>query len=332
MSIMSSGMKNALARFNDMWTNEVADDINESDMMVDDFDGLTSGIVESPIDETEEIIANSAPQIYGNINDYAVDSASDFEPKYSFIIDEEASFEPVAEELTETSAVAFDSNASFGDFSINFSFDDDLPEVPVRAEKPSVPEIKKAEPSLNTANVVKGSFGFNTTNKAAGSSYAAKPATAAKNTFSSGLTVDILRPTKVDDVAEACAKIKEGIIVVAVLSGISDKNVRLRYLDYFSGCCKGCDANFKEVVRVDSSDCVLVAVPSGVNLQLPVDAAAAMAAAATAEPAPAPKQVSSQPPFDNLFSSANFDSNDSQKGATNSADKGEMLDWYKDKF
>ena len=83
-------------------------------------------------------------------------------------------------------------------------------------------------------------------------------------------TVQILKPANISEASEASALLKKGVIVVAVLSGISDKNARVRYSDFLCGCCKGCDADFCEIVPVDAADAVLMAIPGNVTLVQPV--------------------------------------------------------------
>ena len=83
------------------------------------------------------------------------------------------------------------------------------------------------------------------------------------------VTVQVLNPVDINEAEEAGNLLKKNIIVVAVLSGIADKNARVRYSDFLTGCCKGCDAEFKAIVPVELTDSVLVAVPKGVKLSMP---------------------------------------------------------------
>jgi len=121
-------------------------------------------------------------------------------------------------------------------------------------------------------NRIKSAVGFNTgfaTAQTQSSFTSSRLSTGGRGMVAEKAAVQVLTPTKVEDVGEACAYLKEGAVVMAVLSGITDKSTRMRYLDYLCGCCKGCDADFKEVVSVESSDCVLVAAPRGIGLKTP---------------------------------------------------------------
>lgn len=177
--------------------------------------------------------------------------------------------------------------------------------------------------SVKADNQVKASVGFNTATAAASASTTFSPTrftTGGRAMTSEKVSVQILKPTKVEDVSDACALVKDGNIVMANLCGIPDMTSRLRYLDYLSGCCKGCDAEFKEVVKVESADCVLVATPKGIGIKSP-----AVQAPVMEMPETQPAQSSEKPNRPSAFSSVfgNVDLGGGQGATTN---------WYTDKF
>lgn len=149
----------------------------------------------------------------------------------------------------------------------------------------STPKMQYTETSANytaparneqtVQNTVKASVGFNTATTSAtpNSSYTASRISGGRSMTSDKYSVQVLRPTTVEEVNEACTLLKDGNVVMTVLSGIADRTARLRYLDYLSGCCKGCDADFKEIVKVDSIDAVLIASPRGIGIKFPIPAA-----------------------------------------------------------
>lgn len=224
--------------------------------------------------------------------------------------------------------------ASFDDFVVNTSFlfsGKTTNSVPAEAPR----EIKIEKPATNQ---VKASVGFNTASASTNPTptYSASKVTAsARPSSSDKYSVQVLRPTNVEDVNEACTLLKEGNVVMAVLSGIGDRNARLRYLDYLSGCCKGCDADFKEIVKVDSIDAVLIASPRGIGIKFPVPAAAEPAAPAQASTTPA----SNASAFANVFGTTN-EAPVSRPSAFSSVfgnidlggGEGQKTNWYTDKF
>lgn len=224
--------------------------------------------------------------------------------------------------------------AAFDDFVVNTSFlfsGKTTNSVPAEAPK----EIKIEKPATNQ---VKASVGFNTASASTNptpSYTASKVTSSARPSSSDKYSVQVLRPTNVEDVNEACTLLKEGNVVMAVLSGIGDRNARLRYLDYLSGCCKGCDADFKEIVKVDSIDAVLIASPRGIGIKFPVPAAAEPAAPAQASTTPA----SNASAFANVFGTTN-EAPVSRPSAFSSVfgnvdlggGEGQKTNWYTDKF
>ena len=81
------------------------------------------------------------------------------------------------------------------------------------------------------------------------------------------VTVQILKPTEISEATAAGTLLKKGIVVICNLSEIPDKNTRIRFSDFLCGCCKGCDADFTEIISVESPNAVLIAVPSSVGLK-----------------------------------------------------------------
>lgn len=138
----------------------------------------------------------------------------------------------------------------------------------------------------------KAVVGFNTTAAAGTPSGTPYSGGAARATNYGGksmdnLTVQVLRPKEISEASFVGSLLKKGIVVVCNLSEIPDKNTRIRFSDYLCGCCKGCDASFSEIISVESSTAVLIAVPSNVNLINSVDAPQAPAEDKTkAKPAP----------------------------------------------
>ncbi len=197
--------------------------------------------------------------------------------------------------------------------------------------KPEIVAKPSAQESIGVKadNVVKASVGFNTATATVNTTSftSSKFTTGGKTMASEKISVQILKPTRVEDVSEACSILKEGSIIMAVLSGIPDKNARLRYLDYLSGCCKGCDADFKEIVKVDSIDCVLVAAPRGVGLKFPVLQAYATQQAAQTQEEESDEQEAVKPQAErpSAFSSV-FGNVDLGGG------KGAATNWYTDRF
>lgn len=260
-------------------------------------------------------------QIYAN-NSYTGDGYEDLTVP-TFSVAKSAKFDepvktPAFESVAPARSVVTESkpaaNSIFNGF-VNTSFlFDTKPSVrseAVKIETPTTVEPVKSEP-VNAEPVkrpqVRTSVGFNTaTASASTSGYTpSKLATGSRSISADKFSVQVLRPTNVEDVNEACTLLKDGNVVMTVLSGISDRNARLRYLDYLSGCCKGCDADFREIVKVDSIDAVLIAAPKGIGLKFPIPQAAAAAAYAEAaeEPEQKPASSSTQGAF-NVFGATN---------------------------
>ncbi len=124
------------------------------------------------------------------------------------------------------------------------------------------------------------------------------------------MTVQILKPTDISEASEASSLLKNGIIVIAELSGIADKNARVRYSDFLCGCCKGCDADFREIVPVDAANSVLIAVPTGAALKMPIEKVRE-AAPATSQATPGAK-VNDQ--VDSLFSNLDISGSQNFRG------------------
>lgn len=137
---------------------------------------------------------------------------------------------------------------------------------------PATPDVEQNNTGDDVKTVkAKAVVGFNTTGST-GSSSSATGYTSQRNTRYGGvamdnLTVQVLKPTEISEATAAGSLLKKGVVVICNLSEIPDKNTRIRFSDFLCGCCKGCDADFSEIISVESSNAVLIAVPSNVTLK-----------------------------------------------------------------
>ena len=116
------------------------------------------------------------------------------------------------------------------------------------------------------------------------------------------MTVQVLKPTEISEATAAGSLLKKGIVVICNLSEIPDKNTRIRFSDFLCGCCKGCDADFSEIISVESPNAVLIAVPSSVTLKN-----AAPATKVEEKPTPAPIEIDG-PDISDIFTYTPSDS------------------------
>ncbi len=152
-------------------------------------------------------------------------------------------------------------------------------------------DVQPVRPADDTNTVrAKAVVGFNTTGST-GSQSAQVGFNAQRKTNYGGvtmenMTVQVLKPTEISEATAAGLLLKKGIVVICNLSEIPDKNTRIRFSDFLCGCCKGCDADFSEIISVESPNAVLIAVPSSVTLKN-----AAPAPKVEEKPAPAPIEI-----------------------------------------
>ena len=296
--------------------------------------------------ETQAPAARKTAQpatLYAHENKYTGAVAYDDNSTVAFSVAGNTSFKPKTEH-TETLTVAAKTNETFGDRNISaeitpvkpaatysqtaapaartntepvkgFSFSS-VNEPATFGSRPSV-SLDSTAPATSRASAIvneepeivraKAPVGFNTSG--AGSTGTQNYNPARTNSGGRGMekmTVQILKPTDISEASEASNLLKNGIIVIAELSGIADKNARVRYSDFLCGCCKGCDADFREIVPVDAANSVLIAVPTGLTLKMPVEKVRETPAA-TSQATPGAK-VNEQ--VDSLFS--NLDISNSQ--------------------
>ncbi|MCR5694789.1 MAG: cell division protein SepF [Clostridia bacterium] len=150
--------------------------------------------------------------------------------------------------------------------------------TPITRYETSAParDVRTAAAGDDSVTVrAKAVVGFNT-NGASGGSSAASGYTGQRTSKYGGMTMDnttvqVLRPTEISEATAAGSLLKKGIVVICNLSEIPDKNTRIRFSDFLCGCCKGCDADFSEIISVESPNAVLIAVPSNVTLKNAVE-------------------------------------------------------------
>ena len=241
--------------------------------------------------KNEEISADSkgsAQSIYAHENVYTGDKGYEDNSSVSFSVSKNTGFK-VRPARTMPAAAVSSSGAtdirrdtqpvkgySFSAASESSSFGIN-PTVTFDAPVPTSLKPQKSVTDNDAGHVrAKAAVGFNTTAAMSSQQNTSFSGTTRANTTIGGkamdnkTTVQILKPANISEASEASALLKKGVIVVAVLSGISDKNARVRYSDFLCGCCKGCDADFCEIVPVDATDAVLMAIPGNVTLVQPV--------------------------------------------------------------
>ncbi|MBR5059837.1 MAG: cell division protein SepF [Clostridia bacterium] len=240
-------------------------------------------------EQTSSDPKESAPSIYAHENDYTGDRGYDDNSNVSFSVSKNTGFKvrpartmPAAASASSTvvSDVRRDTQPvkgySFSAANEPTSFGI-TPTIRFDAEIPTSVKPQKSVTDNDAGHVrAKAAVGFNTTAAMSSQQSASFSGTTRTNTTIGGKAMDnkttlqILKPTNISEASEASALLKRGVIVVAVLSGITDKNARVRYSDFLCGCCKGCDADFCEIVPVDATDAVLMAIPGNVTLVQPV--------------------------------------------------------------
>ena len=232
------------------------------------FGGQDAGVPVSPVTRTSVVTATAG--------DSDITDTSDVEKGYSY----SGAREP----------------ARFGSRPITrFDAKPDVASLePVRAEDDRKAVIAKAVVGFNTT----GSTG----SQAAQTGFNAQRKTNYGGVTMENMTVQVLKPTEISEATAAGSLLKKGIVVICNLSEIPDKNTRIRFSDFLCGCCKGCDADFSEIISVESPNAVLIAVPSSVTLKN-----AAPATKVEEKPAPAPIEIDG-PDISDIFTYTPSDS------------------------
>ena len=143
---------------------------------------------------------------------------------------------------------------------------------PITRFDASQPEIHTAPELTGDTGTVKAKavVGFNTSGASgtgASGGYSSSRNSSYGGSTMDKITVQIIKPTEISEATAAGTLLKKGIVVICNLSEIPDKNTRIRFSDFLCGCCKGCDADFTEIISVESPNAVLIAVPSSVGLK-----------------------------------------------------------------